>query len=248
MKILSMKRLFFIAILFLIAACSSDDSDSSNNNSNGNLTRMEVHLPTIETNYNLDFEYDSFGRIKTIYSQTNSSFGESNNSENFTYNSEGQIWKISKSNFNIEYAFSNGLIESSFSSPSMYTGLYFYNDLEQLERQEIYDENGDLDYEINYLYDGEGNIMERQFIGSSSYVHTYEYDDNNNPFFRIFQNQEIGKIYYEVTPNNILSKTRSQNTSSTVYTYEYDYNSSSFPMSNTEHQDGSLVGRTNYFY
>ncbi len=244
------KLLLSISVLAIVlfSACSSDDSDSSNNVPYGSLSKIESYFPSMQVQYNIDFIYDPIGRIQSLNSQTISSMGTSNNLEFFSYNSDGQIWKISKSNFNIEYTFLNGLIVSSLSSPSMYTGLYFYNDSEQLERQEIYDENGDLDYMVEYLYDNEGNIIERYVTGTTSYFHSYDYDTNSNPYYRIFQNQEIGKIYYEITPNNALTKTRTQNTSSTNYTYDYDYNSLNNPTTSSEYQNGNLVGQTTYTY
>ncbi len=243
-----MKKYLVIAVCILFAACSSDDSSSSNNNSNGNLTRSDAYFPSLDVNYSVDYEYDNLGRIVSLNTQTISPSGTSNNSETYEYNTDGQIWKVIKPNgFNTEFTFSNGLIVSSINMPNMTSTAYIYDSSKRLIKQEIYSEDGDLNYEYVYLYNEQNNILSREVSGNSNYIHVYEYDNNQNPYFNVYANQEIAKVL-EINPNNFMNRTKSIGSSQTVYTHEYTYSSSSLPLTSKEYENGNLVGQTAYSY
>ncbi|TYB75029.1 MULTISPECIES: hypothetical protein [Bizionia] len=242
-----MKNIILIAFSMLLFTCSNDDSDS-NNNSNGNLKKTEAYFPSMDVNYSIDYKYDNIGRIESLNTQTINSSGTSNNSETYEYNSEGQIWKVIKPNgFNTEFTFSNGLIVSSMNMPNMTSTLYIYDSSDRLIKQEIYGDDGDINYEYDYLYDEQNNILSREVSGNSNYIHVYEYDNNPNPYFNVYANQEIAKVL-EINPNNFMNRTKSIGSSQTVYTHEYTYNSSNLPLTSKEYENGNLVGQTAYSY
>ena len=117
---------------------------------------------------------------------------------------------------------------------------YIYNALGQLEKTEQYNYNSTNNnfvhtFDIEYKYDGDGNIIEKD-IYSSGNLDTQEimtYDNKINPLYLLKD-----YFHYDVSlsKNNILSIKRTYlggTPQITLLTYSYKYDSEGYPLTST---------------
>ncbi|WP_179009117.1 hypothetical protein [Winogradskyella forsetii] len=250
-----MKKYLLIAISFLLAACSNDGSDntSQNNPPSGALIKVEVYFPTTNTHYIVINSFDSNGRIKGMSSETISSDGTTNQySTTFFYNDSGQIWKTSYIDDRAEeYYFTDDLISSStFYNENNGERRYLYNTLNQLNHIQYLNEDNVEVATKDITFDSNGNINNTYLLNlnnDSFTEYTFEYDNKNNPYLTLFNDQEIKKII-EYNFNNKTERIYSTNNGINVFTLEYTYNESDYPITSIEYMDGELITQSTFTY
>lgn len=256
MKFIQMKKYLIIVVSVLLAACNSDESDSPtpNNAPSGALVRVETYFPLGEVQINVTNFFDANGRIaSSLTEETGTSINSSYTSE-YLYNQQGQIWKlIHNSTFNTydEFQFTNGLITQSTThkvNGEIFYKQFLYNDQNQLTHIQYLNVDNVEGATYDITFNDDGNILNTYLGNDGSFTeYTYEYDNHNNPYSILFNNQEIRKVL-EYNFNNKTKRIYSRNIGTRIFTREYTYNDANYPTSFNEYMDGDLVTQVTFIY
>ncbi|MDR6299579.1 hypothetical protein [Mesonia maritima] len=201
------------------------------------------------------FEYNSFDKIsKTIKYNSNSNNSSSvdfDNQNNFN-NQEDSIMHFYRSNnslkeietwdygFNWGYAYnSDGLVSRIQSTGMIPVTNIFYDENNKIEKLKTYPENTDWIVYIDY----------------------FEFDDNKNPFYKLFD--EIGLVIDKdisisnrylreliisdlvcISPYNVSEKTEDLKPGPPTYIVEYSYNDDNFPLEAVYYNNSTVVKYT----
>ncbi|QRM88763.1 hypothetical protein FG167_05785 [Lacinutrix sp. WUR7] len=252
-----MKKYLVIAICILVTACSSNDSDnvSQSNAPSGALIKVEVFNLISDITSKLTYSFDSRGRIASLNQKIFLTDETRNTTVTYSYNSNGQIVRHASTyegNDEItEYVFNIDLITSStryHNNGSIYRRNYSYNNIDQLIRESILNENNIETASKEYTYTNNGNIENTYQENDGSFIeYTFEYDNKNNPANTLYNNQEISKII-GYNYNNKTKRVYSTNNGTNVYTLEYTYNDAGYPLTSNEYLGGELVTQSTFTY
>lgn len=184
-------------------------------NSNHNKVTEKVNNNTYVTSYaydkddrptsvttpkgkNVNYNYDKIGRLSsnsistglipytTKYSYLNGIDGSTTN----------KISSIENGGKKISYTYDkNGNIETITENSK--TTKYYYNELNELTKEEVRDSGGALEKTIKYYYDGGGNLLKRELYKGESTTPTViststQIDDNWKDKFTGFNTRSIG--------------------------------------------------------
>ncbi len=170
-------------------------------NNNHNKVTEKVSNNTYVTSYGYDkddrltnvttpkgksksYKYDSIGRLLNNAINT----GTATLNTNFSYvsglngSTTNKVESIDNGGSKISYTYNkNGNIETITENSK--TIKYYYNELEELKKEEIRNNQGVLEKTINYSYDSGGNILKKEeYIGTSTTptnTVNYGYGDSN---------------------------------------------------------------------
>lgn len=218
-----------IIICLMLISCSNDDEKSE---------KPDVHInllvkTTDSDGYTSTYSYDSNNRLENIKlyaSQTNPYVNE-----NFTYNTDGTLHKMTEANGIVTYEFfydANKKIIMKIGRNGLDIFRYTYKGNVITEDYRLTNTNSG--WRNVYTYDEKGNISEIKSHlnatdanpdGTTSSVRKYTYDDKNRVTYSLPED-----YLFPESVNNIKT---SQVDDGPIVTRQYEYNEDGFPTKRT---------------